>query len=675
MNENENKTYEVEQTSAMSSAVADEAAGGAVENVAAGGVGGAALESAGGEGAGGAGVVGGAGGSGVAEGGASGSGVSGKSPAAGVGAQGGKIAKAASKKNLIKIGIIAVAVVIIAVLAGVGISSAMDAENRENIEFYKTHIFDKTTAGGVDISKMTPEEAAEAVNAALADMSVDVVDGADRATFKASDAKVSEVPLSYFEDMLAAQDSEQWKEGCGAKEDATLPELKYDLGALEAEVSKMDCVSGASRHDAVDAQLKMEGGEFEIVPGSAGDRVDADVLTDLVASGITGGKYEGESAGELGESPYKAELDALDKAKADLKELRLSFVDEDRDGWDDKTDVIIADATAEAQAKVDAAEEALKAAKEARKSTGGTYAGRTIKIEGVSAASAKAADIQASQYYEQPIWTGTEPEFTAAQEKADKWLGAEIDYTIDMIPHAAKVDAKVIQNFIVVNQDKIDVELDEDAIKAWLRETCKDYDTVGTTRTYTTPSGDTISLSGGHYGWMTDEAAELPKLVASIEAGEKVSRDMSYSSTADGPKGGQEWGNTYIDVDRSAQLITYVVDGSVVYTADTVTGSSDAAHETQTGYWSIIWKDSPHVMVGDIDPSTGEPEYRTPCDYFLCFNGNGSAIHDADHIRSNWSKSAWRAGAGSHGCCNCHYSDAQYFYNNVAYGTPVIVHD
>ena len=601
--------------------------------------------------------------------------VSSKSPAAGVGAQGGKIAKISAKKKPIKIAIIAVAAVVIAALIGVGVSSAMDAENRENIEFYKTHIFDKTTAGGVDISKMTPEEAAAAVNEAVASTSVTVVDGEEKATFTAADAKVSEVPLSYFEELVEAQDSKAWKEGCASKPDAELPKLKYDLGALEESVSKMDCVSGKNRTDAVDAQLKMEGGEFEIIAGKSGNKVEADLLTDLVAAAVTGGAYEGEAAGTVGESPYKKELDALDAAKDDLKELRLSFVDEDRDGWDDNTDVIIKDATAEAQAKVDEAEDALKAAKEARKSAGGTYKGKVVEFTGVVVPEKTAADIVAAQYYEEPIWTGTEPEFTAAQEKADKWLGARIDYTIDMIPHAAVVDSKVIEDFIVVNQDKIDVELDEDAIAAWLRETCKGYDTVGTTREYTTPSGYTMSLSGGHYGWMTDEATELPKLVASIEAGEQVSRDMSYSSTAVGPKGSKEWGNTYLDVDRSAQLITYVVDGEVVYTANTVTGSSDAAHETQTGFWSVIWKDSPHIMVGDIDPSTGQPEYRTPCDYFLCFNGNGSAIHDADHIRSNWSKYAWTSGLGSHGCCNCHYSDAQYFYNNVSYGTPVIVHD
>ena len=600
--------------------------------------------------------------------------VSSKSPAAGVGAQGGKIAKISAKKKPIKIAIIAVAVVVIAALIGVGVSSALDAENRENIEFYKTHIFDKTTAGGVDISKMTPEEAAAAVNEAVASTSVTVVDGDEKATFTAADAKVSEVPLSYFEELVEAQDSKAWKEGCTSKPDAELPKLKYDLGALEESVSKMDCVSGKDRTDAVDAQLKMEGGEFEIIAGKSGNKVEADLLTDLVAAAVTGGAYEGEAAGTVGESPYKKELDALDAAKDDLKELRLSFVDEDRDGWDDNTDVIIKDATAEAQAKVDEAEDALKAAKEARKSAGGTYKGKVVEFTGVVVPEKTAADIVAAQYYEEPIWTGTEPEFTAAQEKADKWLGARIDYTIDMIPHAAVVDSKVIEDFIVVNQDKIDVELDEDAIAAWLRETCKGYDTVGTTRHYVSPTGESMDLSGGHFGWMTDEAAELPKLVASIEAGEQVTRDMSYEREALGPKGGQEWGDFYVDIDRYDQTGRVVQNGEVIYSWRFVSGTNTPSRETQVGFYDVFWKASPHVMRGEIDPSTGRPEYETPCQFFVAFEHNGSAVHDATW-RGDWSTSAWLYGNGSHGCLNSSYSDAQWIYNNIPYGTPFIVHD
>ena len=82
-----------------------------------------------------------------------------------------------------------------------------------------------------------------------------------------------------------------------------------------------------------------------------------------------------------------------------------------------------------------------------------------------------------------------------------------------MVEHAAVVDNKVIENFIVIDQDNISVDLDEAAVKAWLHETCAPYDTVGTKRTYTTPSGDKIKLSGGHYGWETDEATELPLLI------------------------------------------------------------------------------------------------------------------------------------------------------------------
>ena len=371
------------------------------------------------------------------------------------------------------IAIAAIVVVLAGILIGIGVTNAMEAENKANIEFYQTHIFDKTTVGGIDVSKLTAEEAAQKVNSEITATSVSVVDGNDKITFTAADAKVSEVPQSFFDDIVAAQDSSEWKDKCASADEVDLPKLQYDMGALESAVEKMDCVSGSSRSGAVDAQLKMSNGEFEIVPGKEGNLVDADMMTDLVMVGVTGGAYDAGDATSGRENTRQAEIDAVSKAKEEYKELRASFVDTDKDGWDDATDVIISDALAEAQAKIDAAQAVLDASKADAGDNKGSYAGKVVNVEGVKAGG-QAADIVASQYYEQPMWTGEEQEFQDAQDKAKKWLGAEIDYTIDMIPHAAKVDSKVIEKFIVINQDKIDVELDEDAIKTWLHETCKD---------------------------------------------------------------------------------------------------------------------------------------------------------------------------------------------------------
>ena len=72
--------------------------------------------------------------------------------------------------------------------------------------------------------------------------------------------------------------------------------------------------------------------------------------------------------------------------------------------------------------------------------------------------------------------------------------------------------------------DNMQVSLDENAVREWMREFGKKYDTVGTTRTITTPNGKTAEVSGGTYGWSVDEDSETKTLIASIKNGESPPR-------------------------------------------------------------------------------------------------------------------------------------------------------
>ena len=61
-------------------------------------------------------------------------------------------------------------------------------------------------------------------------------------------------------------------------------------------------------------------------------------------------------------------------------------------------------------------------------------------------------------------------------------------------------------------------------------------------------------MTGGTYGWSIDEDTELVNLQNSILNGEVVTREPAYyaGGTA-AAHSGQDWGNTYAEVDMSAQ--------------------------------------------------------------------------------------------------------------------------
>ena len=68
----------------------------------------------------------------------------------------------------------------------------------------------------------------------------------------------------------------------------------------------------------------------------------------------------------------------------------------------------------------------------------------------------------------------------------------------------------------------MEVSLNTEAVRQWLAEFGKQYDTVGKTRTFTTADGLSTEVSGGTYGWEIDEEAELAALTADIENGASV---------------------------------------------------------------------------------------------------------------------------------------------------------
>jgi lipoprotein-anchoring transpeptidase ErfK/SrfK len=80
---------------------------------------------------------------------------------------------------------------------------------------------------------------------------------------------------------------------------------------------------------------------------------------------------------------------------------------------------------------------------------------------------------------------------------------------------------------------------------------------------------------------------------------------------------------------------------------------------------------SPTVLKGEIQ-ADGKREYETRVSYWMRMTWAGHGFHDA-----TWQP--WFGGdrytyAGSHGCINMSYYEAQELYGILEVGTPVISH-
>jgi hypothetical protein len=137
----------------------------------------------------------------------------------------------------------------------------------------------------------------------------------------------------------------------------------------------------------------------------------------------------------------------------------------------------------------------------------------------------------------------------------------------------------------------------------------------------------------------------------------KRAQKFSFAPTTWSPYSG-----TYADVNLTTQKMFFVKNGNIVVQSDVVTGAPSM--KTPTGTFRVLGKSSPATLVG--------PGYRQPVSYWMPFTPGGVGFHDA-----NWQP--WFGGnrwtyAGSHGCVNMPYANAQKLYSYLSVGDEVRVH-
>lgn len=280
-------------------------------------------------------------------------------------------------------------------------------------------------------------------------------------------------------------------------------------------------------------------------------------------------------------------------------------------------------------------------------------------------------DMVATKCYAKPKYTEDSKEVQEACDAMNKYVNASITYPMN---EPVVVDKALISQWLQVDGE-MKVSLNTEAMKQWFTAFGDKYDTQGTTRTFTTPAGKSATVTGGTYGWSIDEDTELVNLQNSILNGEVVTREPAYyaGGTA-AAHSGQDWGNTYAEVDMSAQHMWYIQNGQVVLETDVVTGEPIPSKITPEGVYSLMWKQPNSVLVGDINPDTGEPAYRTKVKYWMQVTSSGVGFHDAIWQTAFGGTLYQIPGTGSHGCINMPLDQAGALFNMIEPGTPVIFH-
>lgn len=291
--------------------------------------------------------------------------------------------------------------------------------------------------------------------------------------------------------------------------------------------------------------------------------------------------------------------------------------------------------------------------------TQGNLLNRTKTLEVIRAAVAELEErvnLEEEGCYETAKITSENEGLQAAFEKLEGMANIRITYRFG--EEEEVLDGRTIVDW--VETDGFRVALDEDKIGDYVSSLRKKYDTIFRKRTFQTSYGVEITIDKGDYGWWMDAEQEARELAGMIGRGESGERVPVYHQTA-AVYGMPDYGDTYVEINLTAQHLFLYIDGEKVLESDFVSGNASRGYDTPAGIYGLTYKQRDATLVGET--------YRTPVNFWMPFNNN-VGMHDATW-RDAFGGDIYKM-SGSHGCINLPYSAAKEIYGYVEKGTPVI---
>lgn len=269
---------------------------------------------------------------------------------------------------------------------------------------------------------------------------------------------------------------------------------------------------------------------------------------------------------------------------------------------------------------------------------------------------AESVDIEEQGCYLAPSVTSEDEALKTACETMNKYVGAKITYKFG--DKAETLNGNEIHNWLTVNGTSVGVS--EAKAAEYVKNLASAYNTAYKPKTLKTSYGKNVTITTGSYGWKIDQTKETAALVSLIKNGEQTSREPEYSQKA-ASRSGNDYGNTYVEINLTAQHLYFYVDGKLLVQSDFVSGNAAKGWSTPAGAYALTYKQRNATLKGQ--------GYATPVSYWMPFNG-GIGLHDA-----NWRKTFGGTiykNNGSHGCINLPSAVAKTIYENISAGDPVL---
>lgn len=259
--------------------------------------------------------------------------------------------------------------------------------------------------------------------------------------------------------------------------------------------------------------------------------------------------------------------------------------------------------------------------------------------------------------YEKPQVTAEDEALLARADEWNRYVGVKVTYQFG--DQNEVLDASTIQTWLSDGSNH-NVVLDDSAVAAYVKGLADKYNTAYTYKSFKTSYGPTVTIRAGNYGWRINQSAESAALAEIIRSGESQTREPVYSQTA-ASHTAPDYGNTYVEINLTAQHLYFYKDGKLIVESDFVSGNDSRGWATPPGAFPLNYKQRNATLRGE--------GYASPVSYWMPYFG-GVGMHDAGW-RNSFGGAIYKT-SGSHGCINLPPAVAQIIYENITAGDPIL---
>lgn len=267
--------------------------------------------------------------------------------------------------------------------------------------------------------------------------------------------------------------------------------------------------------------------------------------------------------------------------------------------------------------------------------------------------------------YEKPKKTTENKELIQRVEIFNNTINTEFTYTFGN--EKITIPKETIYSWVSLS-DTSKILFDESAMKNYIKDIAKKYNTIKLNRNFKTNSKKNIQIPYGTYGWVLDEDKELASLKLDLTKGGIISREPKWKQQGWGNYNkvdDNDIGNSYIEINISEQKLWLYLDGDLILNSDIVSGTKNAGHLNPSGVYKVYDMKRDSILTGPGEDKEGEVQYAI-------FFDNKKAMHDTT-LRTEYGGDIYIKD-GTSGCINVPLNIVKSIYEIIDKNFPIVIY-